>query len=172
MPSAWDHLEARWPAVIGGRHLSYGALRQEMQDFLSGSGVAARAFSHYGVVVAGMDASLAVLSELIGSGLKGTRKEWVVAYGVYVARAQLEGTELELIEPAGVSFFSDFLNDHGEGLQHLSFRVADIDNCLRTLGAMGTDLIDEKARAGSHGKVAFVKPRQFDPLYLELCQPV
>ena len=166
----WGRLESCWPVVIGGEHLGLAVLRQRMQDFLAQKSLAVQGFSHFGVVVSNLDASLASLTELTGWKPQEARRDWVEAYQVYVVRSELEGTELELVTPAGESFFAEFLRDHGEGLHHLSFRVADIDKCLAILKASGVDLIDEKACSGSHGKVGFLKPGQFDPLYLELCQ--
>lgn len=171
MQSVWNHLESRWPAVIGVQQRSYGALRQEMRDFLARCGVTDCTFSHYGVVVASIDASVASVCGSVDWRMKVPCKNRVEAYNVYVARTQVEGLELELIEPVGDSFFADFLKDHAEGLQHLAFRVSKIDTFLQTLRAKGEELVDRKPQAGSHGKVAFAKPRQFAPLYLELCQP-
>ena len=172
LATIWVQLESRWSVVVGGEQVGLAVLRQQMQDFLAQKSVAVQGFSHFGVVVSNMDASLASLAELTGRKPQETIQDWVAAYQVYVARTELEGTELELIAPAGDSFFAEFLKNHGEGLHHLSFRVADIGDCLEILKAKKVDLTDENARSGSHGKVGFLKPREFEPLYLELCQPV
>ena len=166
----WDRIESRWPAAVGGRHISFAVLQEQMQTFLADSSVDVQSFSHFGIVVGDIDAALMWLGELIDFGHREIKKDWVESYKVYVARTRLNATELELIAPAGKSFFAEFVRDHGEKLHHLSFQVADIDNCLEALGARRVDLVDKKARSGSHGKVGFLKPREFEPLYLELCQ--
>ena len=181
--SIWDHLERQWPVTIGGRgvgtvapascrRVGYREARQETHDFLAANGVIPRAFSHYGVVVANADGVLAALSDLIDLAAPPLKKDWVEAYKVSVSRVDLQGTELELIEPAGQSAFADFLGEHHDGLQHLAFQVADVERCLRSLKAAGVDLIDETPRSGSHGKVGFARPRPFAPLHLELCTPL
>ena len=170
MPSVWDRLESQWPLTVGGRHVGYSAVKQKMHDFLRAKGVIPRAFSHYGVVTRSARAVLPVLSELTGIGKEPLKRNWVEAYKVFVARTDFEGIELELIEPAGESAFAAFLNVCGEGVHHLAFRVADIEGCLQALKAHGVELMDETPRAGSHGKVAFVRPGPFEPLHLELCE--
>ncbi len=170
LATIWVQVESRWPVVVGGEQVGLAVLRQQMQNFLAQKSVAVQGFSHFGVVVSNIDASLALLAKLTGRKPQETIQDWVVAYEVHVARTELEGTELEFIAPAGESFFGEFLRNHGESLHHLSFRVADIDDCLEILKAKEVDLIDEKARSGSHGKIGFLKPKEFEPLYLELCQ--
>ena len=58
-------------------------------------------------------------------------------FGLKAARAQnkLDGMEIELIEPMeGESIFSDFLREHGEGIQHLSwYRVPTLEAFAETL---------------------------------------
>jgi 4-hydroxyphenylpyruvate dioxygenase-like putative hemolysin len=45
-------------------------------------------------------------------------------YGVRVALAKVGHWQLELLEPLrGDSMYQDFLNEHGEGVQHLGFFV-------------------------------------------------
>ena len=168
----WDRLESRWPASINGKHVSFKTLRQKMQDFLTNRSVDVREFSHFGMVVSEMDESLAAVSKLAGGALQEIKQKFVAAYEVHVARTELEGTELEIIAPTGESFFAEFLEKYGQGLHHLSFRVVDIDGCLKRLHDSGeVELIDKEAQSGSHGKIAFAKPQPFEPSCLELCQP-
>ena len=100
-----------------------------------------------------------------------SHRNWVGAYKVTVARGLIEGVELEFIEPGGDSFFLEALISHGDALQHVSYRVENIGDCLRKLHAGGVALVNEQPRAGSHGKVAFARPAEFRPTYLELTEP-
>ncbi len=170
MLSIWDKVEARWPALIGGRQVGFVRLKEELEAFLSNQRIIPRAFSHFGIVVSSIDASLGVLTELNGMKVEGATRAWVESYAVHVARGCLEGKELELIEPIGASFFLDFLKGHGEGLQHVGFVVEDIHGSLEKLDKTGVELADETPRAGSHGDVAFLKPDSFGEIHLELCQ--
>ncbi len=171
-----DMLSRRW----GGEGASsrsdaplahFATLQEAMGAFLREKGIAPRAFSHFGLVIADTEAALHDLAQIIGGPVKPSQQQRVEAYRVQVTRLEIAGTEVEFIEPAGESFFQTFLNSHGEGLQHLSFWVTDIAGCLQILAAAGETLLDPAPRAGSHGKVAFIAVKQFSPLLLELCQP-
>ena len=170
MLSIWDKVEARWPALIGGRQVGFVRLKKELAALLSSQRIIPRAFSHFGIVVSSIDVSLGVLTELNGMRVEGVKRAWVESYAVCVARGCLDGKELELIEPLGASFFLDFLKGHREGLQHVRFVVEDIHGSLKKLQKTGVALADEVPRTGSHGEVAFLKPDSFGEIHLELCQ--
>ena len=171
MITVWDKLDEHWSPLVNGRRTKLASLREEMRQFLQARDVAPVAFSHFGVVVTNIDATLAALADVTGVALRLARRDWVESYKVHVARGMLDRVELELIEPAGESFFSEALHCWGEGVQHLSFQVAGIQSCLDRLRAGTVELIDEVPRVGSHGRVAFAKPAEFAPIYLELCEP-
>lgn len=70
--------------------------------------------------------------------------------------AFVNGFVWEIIEPvSGTSIFHDFLEAHGEGIQHLGMthRTADFDGCVKQFEAQGyplvqTGLWDEQLRYG------------------------
>jgi hypothetical protein len=173
MSGTWDRLEEVWPAALAGEKTGWAALRADMQVFLEAVGIHPLSFSHFGVVVADMEGALQWLRALRGdgNGLE-VRVDQVEAYHVTVGRIALDGMELELLEPHGDSFFQVYLSEHGDGLHHVSFRVADAEGGLRLLSGRAGEVgwSDGKPREGSHGKVAFLQPRFSVPVCLELCQ--
>jgi len=55
-----------------------------------------------------------------------------------LAHAYLGDLELELVQPVeGDSFYQDWLEEHGEGIQHLKFLCDDIDEVVQALGEQG-----------------------------------
>lgn len=66
--------------------------------------------------------------------------------------ADLGGIQLELIEPVeGRIFHSQHLDEHGEGLHHLGFRVDDVD-------------AEAENVVGAGGKVMYARPDAFSYL--------
>lgn len=166
----WDYLQKKWPVCIEGRSLDYDGLIKHGEDFFAERSVNVISFSHFGFVVDSIDKILTRIKTDIYSSVQLSVKDYVNAYKVKVGRITVDQKELEFIEPVGQSFFMDSLINQGPCLQHISFVIKDIENILQKLKNTGVTLIDEKPNSGSHGKVAFIKSRDFKPLYLELCQ--
>lgn len=64
-----------------------------------------------------------------------------------------------------------FLEKNGEGIQHVAFKVDNIDQALADLDAAGVRLIDKVARNGAGGaRIAFLHPKATRGILLELCE--
>nr|MCU0564254.1 VOC family protein [Desulfobacterales bacterium] len=81
-------------------------------------------------------------------------------------------SEVELLEstaPDGP--IAKYLEKKGEGIQHVAFRVADIDAALAELKAKGIQLIDQTPRKGAGGaRIAFIHPKATSGVLVELCE--
>ena len=131
---------------------------------------------HVGIAVESLDEALKLYSGLLGLELKGT--EVVEEQRVRTAFLPLgaaggdAGTEIELLEstdPEGP--IGKFIANKGQGVQHLAFRVDDIDAALEELKAAGVRLIDEKPRYGAGGaRIAFLHPKSTKGVLVELCE--
>lgn len=81
-------------------------------------------------------------------------------------------SEIELLEstsPDGP--IAKFIEQKGEGIQHIALRVDDIEAALADLKEQGVRLIDEKPRYGAGGAdIAFVHPKATGGILLELSQ--
>ena len=157
----------RWPASIQGVPVSYAVMRRDMERWLIKTGILPTGFSHFGVVINDKATACAALAEMHGPE---PRTDWVASLGLYVTRAELEGTEIEWIAPVQESFFSKHLRAFGESLHHASFRVEDIDDCVARLRSAEVSLVNDKPLAGSHGKILFARPAEFGPHCIEFCQ--
>jgi methylmalonyl-CoA/ethylmalonyl-CoA epimerase len=125
---------------------------------------------HVGIAVEDLDASLAVYTGILGLTLHGT--EIVEEQKVKTAFLPVGDTEIELLattDPEGP--IGKFIAAKGQGVQHLAFRVEDIDAALAELKAKGVRLIDEKPRYGAGGaRIAFVHPKATNGVLVELCE--
>ena len=81
-------------------------------------------------------------------------------------------SEVELLEstaPDGP--IAKYLEKRGEGIQHVAFRVENIDAALSELKEKGIRLIDEKPRMGAGGaRIAFLHPKSTNGVLVELCE--
>ena len=171
MGTNWQKIEAQWPARIDDTTLPFDTLRRQMESFLASHAVIPKAFSHFGIVIKDIDATLDILAQILQQPWTPAIRNWVSAFSVHVARGEMEGMELEFIQPLGESFFLDFLNTGGERMQHASFRVEAIEDCIENLQVKQVPVIGGGIQVGSHGKIAFIRPEAFYPLCLELCEP-
>lgn len=125
---------------------------------------------HIGIAVEKLDDSLAIWEGTLGLVLHGT--EEVVEQKVRTAFLPLGESEIELLEstdPEGP--IAKFIAAKGQGIQHLAFRVANIEAALEELKTKGVRLIDEKPRYGAGGaKIAFLHPKSTGGVLIELCE--
>ncbi len=125
---------------------------------------------HIGVAVENLEETLALYTDILGLELHGT--ETVEEQKVKTAFLPVGDTEVELLastDPEGP--IGKFIAAKGQGVQHVAFRVADIDAALAELKAKGVRLIDEKPRYGAGGaRIAFLHPKATNGVLVELCE--
>jgi len=105
-------------------------------------------------------------------GVKLTGEEVIPEQKVKVGFFPMGESEVELLEstdPDGP--VAKFIESKGEGIQHIAFRVENIEETLADLKAKGVRLIDEKPRYGAGGaKIAFIHPKATFGTLVEICQ--
>ena len=125
---------------------------------------------HVGIAVENLEKTLAIYTEILGLELHGT--EAVEEQKVKTAFLPVGDTEIELLastDPEGP--IAKFIAAKGQGLQHVAFRVEDIEAALAELKGKGVRLIDEKPRYGAGGaRIAFLHPKATDGVLVELCE--
>ena len=79
---------------------------------------------------------------------------------------------IEFLEPtAHDSPLTKFLESRGNGIHHMTFRVENLQDTLEQLRSKGFTLIDEKHRKGAEDKkIAFLHPKSFNGILIELCE--
>jgi len=125
---------------------------------------------HLGIAVKGIDAAKSFWSDILGLPFEGT--ETVAEQKVTTAFFPVGESEVELLEstdPDGP--VAKYIEKRGEGIQHVAFRVENIEEALAFLKENGVALIDEKPRKGAGGaKIAFLHPKATRGVLVELCE--
>ena len=125
---------------------------------------------HLGVAVNSIDKTSRFWTDILGLEFEGT--EIVEEQKVTTAFFPVGDSEVELLEstmPDGP--IARYLEKKGEGVQHIAFRVENLENALEELKEKGVRLIDEKPRKGAGGaKIAFLHPRSTHGVLVELCE--
>lgn len=125
---------------------------------------------HIGVAVENLEESVKFYEEILGLKLQGV--ETVEEQKVKVAFLPIGDTEIELLEATTPdSPIAKFIEKKGQGVQHVAFRVDDIEKALEGMKKLGIKLIDEKPRYGAGGaRIAFLHPKSTNGLLVELCE--
>ena len=125
---------------------------------------------HIGIAVNNIDDGKSFWSDILGLPFEGD--ETVAEQKVKTAFFPVGESEVELLEstaPDGP--ITKYIEKKGEGIQHVAFRVEDIDSALTELKQKGIRLIDEKPRKGAGGaKIAFLHPKSTNGVLVELCE--
>lgn len=125
---------------------------------------------HLGIAINSLDEGKSFWTDVLGLEFEGT--ETVEAQKVTTAFLPVGESEVELLEstaPDGP--IAKFIEKKGQGIQHVAFRVANIEEALAELKEKGIKLIDEKPRGGAGGaKIAFLHPKATNGVLVELCQ--
>jgi methylmalonyl-CoA/ethylmalonyl-CoA epimerase len=125
---------------------------------------------HIGVAVKEIAAAGRFYTDVLG--LKIADVETVADQKVNVAFIPITDSEVELLEstdPDGP--VAKYIQARGEGVQHVAFRVENIEEALAELKEKGVRLIDQTPRNGAGGaKIAFIHPKETNGVLVELCQ--
>lgn len=127
---------------------------------------------HIGIAVNSIKEAKKLYSDILG--LKHLGSETVAEQKVTTAFFPVGDTEVELLEstaPDGpIAKFIEGNKGRG-GVQHIAFRVENIEEALAELKAKGVALIDEKPRKGAGGaKIAFLHPKATYGVLVELSE--
>ena len=125
---------------------------------------------HLGIAVKSIEEAKKLFHEILGLEFEGT--ETVQEQKVTTAFFPVGDSEVELLEstdPDGP--IAKYLEKRGEGIQHIAFRVDNLEEALARLKDKGIRLIDEKPRRGAGGaKIAFLHPKATHGVLIELSE--
>jgi len=125
---------------------------------------------HIGIAVKSIAEGEKSFTDILG--LKLQKVETVAEQKVKTGFFPIADIELELLEstqPDGP--IARFIEAKGEGVQHIAFRVENIDDALRELKEKGIRLIDQEPRKGAGGsRIAFIHPKETHGVLVELCE--
>ena len=79
------------------------------------------------------------------------------------------GGKVELLEPLGDGFLSRFLERHGEGLHHVTFKTDDIRAAIAQVEQHGYEVVDVSLE-DPHWKEAFLRPSKAHGTLIQVAQ--
>jgi methylmalonyl-CoA/ethylmalonyl-CoA epimerase len=124
---------------------------------------------HIGIAVKNLDETVAFYRQVMGLEVSSTE----VFNGMKIAFLRIGDSELELLEdltPDGP--IARHVAKRGEGMQHVAYRVDDIDQALQDMRTKGIELIDERPRPGArNARVAFLHPKSTKGVLIEFVEP-
>ncbi len=125
---------------------------------------------HIGIAVNSIETGIRFWKDILGLDFEGS--ETVEEQKVTTAFFPVGDSEVELLEsidPDGP--IARYLEKKGQGIQHVAFRVDNVEASLKELKEKGIRLIDEKPRKGAGGaKIAFLHPKSTNGVLVELCE--
>ncbi|MCF8127755.1 MAG: methylmalonyl-CoA epimerase [Deltaproteobacteria bacterium] len=125
---------------------------------------------HIGIAVKSIEQAGKFYTDVLGFEIEDI--ETVAEQKVNVAFIPIADSEVELlesVEPDGP--VAKYIEKRGEGIQHIAFRVDDINQCLEELKEKGVRLIDQTPRHGAGGaKIAFIHPKETNGVLVEICE--
>jgi len=125
---------------------------------------------HIGIAVKDLEKAGRFYTDVLGLAIQDT--ETVADQKVTVAFIPITDSEVELLqstEPDGP--VAKYIESRGEGIQHIAYRVENIDEALAELKEKGVRLIDREARKGAGGaRIAFIHPKETNGVLVELCE--
>jgi methylmalonyl-CoA/ethylmalonyl-CoA epimerase len=125
---------------------------------------------HLGIAVNSIDDGKKFWTDTLGLPFEGS--ETVSEQKVTTGFFPVGESEVELLEstsPDGP--VAKYIEKKGQGIQHIAFRVENIEAALAELKEKGVKLIDEKPRIGAGGaKIAFLHPKATGGVLVELCE--
>ena len=135
----------------------------------AGSGILTE-IDHVAIAVRDLDAAAAYYRETFGAEVE--HRERIDSDGVEEALIKVADSYVQLLCPIrDDSPVAKFLENKGEGLHHVGYRVDDCGAALEAVRNAGGRLIDEAPRPGSRGTtVAFVHPKGALGTLIELVQ--
>lgn len=130
---------------------------------------------HVGIACHDLAETIARYEEVFD--LTVTSREVVEEQGVKeamlrVADGPAGASWIQLLQPLGPdSPVGRFLARRGEGIHHIGYGVADIEDALAAIGGRGVRLLDQRPRHGSMGaSIAFLHPKDLGGVLTELVQ--
>ena len=125
---------------------------------------------HIGIAVKSIEEGEKFFTEMLG--LKLQKVEIIEDQKVKTGFFPITDSELELLEstaPDGP--VAKYIDSRGEGVQHIAFRVENIDEALKELKEKSVRLIDQEPRKGAGGaRIAFIHPKESHGVLVELCE--
>jgi methylmalonyl-CoA/ethylmalonyl-CoA epimerase len=124
---------------------------------------------HIGIAVQSLTNSVPLFEKLLNNQCYKT--ELVESEKANTAFFRHGETKIELLESTDADgVIAKYLEKKGEGIHHIAFEVADIENEMERLKKEGFVLLNEKPKMGADNKlICFLHPKTTNGILIELC---
>ena len=126
------------------------------------------ALDHTALAVYDIQSALPLYRDLLGGIPSGFERLTDKGFNWLTLRYP-NGSQVELLSPAGPGFLQTFLDKHGEGLHHMTFIVNDIRLAVARARSAGLRVVDEDFR-DPRWQEAFISPRSAFGTIVQLAQ--
>jgi len=125
---------------------------------------------HLGIAVNSLDDSMHLYENILGLECHG--QETVEDQEVNIAFYKVGDTKIELLESTSIDGpIARHIDARGQGLQHIAYQVADIEEAIAELLNKGMTMLDKTPRRGAGGaRIAFLHPKSTNGILIELCE--
>lgn len=125
---------------------------------------------HLGIAVKSLETTVPIFEKIFKT--KASTPEIIKEQKVKVCKIKLENVDIEILEPTDSdSPIAKHIEKRGEGIQHVSFEISDINKSLSELKESGIKLINEIPRIGADNMlIAFLHPKSTAGILMELAQ--
>lgn len=131
----------------------------------------ARKVNHLGILVDDLDEALHGFRDILGLEVSATERYGDELEIVFLPCGE---TLVELLRPLDEAGWNAVdLRARGPSIQHVAFEVDDLASTLDELRSKGVDTLGDAPRPGAGNTlIAFLEPRHFGGVLVELCQPL
>lgn len=124
------------------------------------------------LAVENQDKAVALFEDLFGFQFDQT---WTVSEDSMNVKCAMVGeTQFHVVASTSTdpgALIPKFINERGQGLHHIAFKVRDLDEMVQSIRQKGHKVVPEKPRVGRNGRrYAFVHPKSAYGLLIELIQ--
>ncbi|CAM3871793.1 methylmalonyl-CoA epimerase [Flavobacterium branchiophilum NBRC 15030 = ATCC 35035] len=131
-----------------------------------------RKIEHIGIAVKDLEASNEIFAKLFGA--PAYKEETVESEGVMTSFFSNGPNKIELLQATNPeSPIAKFIEKKGEGIHHIAFDVANIEEEIARLQLEGFVVLNQTPKKGADNKmVAFLHPKSTNGVLIELCQEI
>lgn len=125
---------------------------------------------HIGIAVKNLEESNAIFAKLLGK--PHYKIEEVESEGVRTSFFEVGGIKIELLQATrSDSPVAKFIEKRGEGIHHLAFDAAPIEDKMSELKENGFTLLADSPKTGADNKeIVFLHPKTTQGVLIEICQ--
>lgn len=125
---------------------------------------------HIGIAVKNIESANKIFSDVLNTS--PYKSEAVESEGVKTTFYQIGESKIELLEATSPeSPIAKFIDKRGEGIHHIAFDVANVQEEIDRLKEKGYTLIHQQPKDGADNKlIAFMHPKDTSGVLIELCQ--